>query len=235
MLERLSYANVTATLALLVAVGGGTAIAISLPKDSVGRKQIERNAVRAPEIRKKAVGSGEVKNDKLTGVDINESTLGEVPGAAAAANADALDGLGSSEFLRSNRATLQGPVSLDDPAGGGPTTTTLMTVGPVTFEGICIDDGAAREAQIRATSSGPGGRLSVIRQDAGNHVMITGFQDDLPGAGSPFLATANLPSPSARTAVFTLTQPSTGSYRAGIASAAVNVDGDCTFSLTGLG
>jgi hypothetical protein len=214
----------------VIAVGGGTAIAISLPKDSVGRKQIEKNAVRAPEIRKKAVGSGEVKNDKLTGVDIDESTLGQVPNAAA------LEGLASSEFLRSNRATLQGPVSLDDPAGGDATTSTLMTVGPVTFDAVCSDNGMQREAEIRANSSGAGGRLSVIRQDAGNHVMVEGFQDDLAaGAGTSFLATSNLASPSARAAVFTVTQPSTGSYRAGIASVAVNVDGDCTFSLTGFG
>jgi hypothetical protein len=47
---RLNYANVVATLALFVALGG-TGYAISkLPKDSVKSKQIAANAVKSPEV-----------------------------------------------------------------------------------------------------------------------------------------------------------------------------------------
>ena len=44
--KRWSYANVVATLALFVALAGGTAFAaIQLPKNSVGSKQIKKEAV----------------------------------------------------------------------------------------------------------------------------------------------------------------------------------------------
>lgn len=72
-----TYANVTATLALVVAIGGASYAAVNLPKDSVGTKQIKKNAVK----------SKKVKDDSLTGKDINESALAKVPSAAAADSA----------------------------------------------------------------------------------------------------------------------------------------------------
>lgn len=42
---RLSYANVMATLALFLAMGGGAYAAIQLPKNSVGSKQLKKGAV----------------------------------------------------------------------------------------------------------------------------------------------------------------------------------------------
>lgn len=72
---RLSYANVVATLALVLAVGGGaTAIALSLPKNSVHSKQIAKEAVKSSDIAK----------DAVTGDKVKESTLGKVPSAAFA-------------------------------------------------------------------------------------------------------------------------------------------------------
>jgi hypothetical protein len=76
---RLSYANVVATLALFLALAGGTYAALHLPKNSVHSKQ--------------------VKNDALKGADINEAKLGTVPSANSlgplhgAAGSVALDGL----------------------------------------------------------------------------------------------------------------------------------------------
>lgn len=43
--SRLTYANITATLALFVALGGGAYAAIKLPADSVGTAQLRDNAV----------------------------------------------------------------------------------------------------------------------------------------------------------------------------------------------
>ena len=45
MLSRLSYANVVATLALFVALGGSSYAALKLPRNSVGAKQIRSGAV----------------------------------------------------------------------------------------------------------------------------------------------------------------------------------------------
>src|SRR2546423_5786288 len=45
IVRRLSYANVIATLALFIALGGGAYAVSTLPKDSVGTKQIKDKAV----------------------------------------------------------------------------------------------------------------------------------------------------------------------------------------------
>ncbi|HEY3021432.1 MAG TPA: collagen-like protein, partial [Solirubrobacteraceae bacterium] len=43
--RRLSYANVMATLAVFVALGGSSYAALKLPRNSVGAKQLRKNAV----------------------------------------------------------------------------------------------------------------------------------------------------------------------------------------------
>jgi hypothetical protein len=53
--ERLSYANVTATLALFVALGGTSYAVASLPRNSVGPKQIRKGAVASSELRNRSV------------------------------------------------------------------------------------------------------------------------------------------------------------------------------------
>ncbi|MBJ7358000.1 hypothetical protein [Nocardioides sp.] len=68
------YASITATLALVVALGGTSYAAVNLPKNSVGSKQIAKAAVK----------SSDVKNDGLTGKDIKESSLSTVPSATSA-------------------------------------------------------------------------------------------------------------------------------------------------------
>ncbi len=77
--QRLTYANVVATIALVVAVGGGaTALALTLPKNSVHSKQIAKGAVKTSDIGK----------DAVTGDKVKESSLGKVPSAAHADTAD---------------------------------------------------------------------------------------------------------------------------------------------------
>jgi hypothetical protein len=56
---KLSYANVIATIALFVALGGA-AIAAGLPKNSVGTKQLKRGAVSTADLRRGAVTAGKI-------------------------------------------------------------------------------------------------------------------------------------------------------------------------------
>lgn len=85
------------TLALFIALATGGAYAA---------EQIQRNSIGAPQIKKNAVGTSELKDDKTKGKDIDESSLGQVPSAAIATeavhatNADKLDSLDSTAFLR---------------------------------------------------------------------------------------------------------------------------------------
>ncbi|HVO55388.1 MAG TPA: hypothetical protein VMT37_13335 [Solirubrobacterales bacterium] len=74
LIGKLSYANVVATLALFVALGGASYAAVSLPTNSVGAKQLRKNAVTAAKI----------KNGAVTGAKVKLSSLGTVPKAAEA-------------------------------------------------------------------------------------------------------------------------------------------------------
>jgi hypothetical protein len=60
--QRLSYANVTATLALFIALGGTSYAAINLPRNSVGTKQIRSGAVRSGDIKNRAIRLSDVSS-----------------------------------------------------------------------------------------------------------------------------------------------------------------------------
>jgi hypothetical protein len=71
--RHLGYANVTASVALFIALGGISWAATSLPRDSVGAKQVKKSAIR----------SSEVKNGALTQRDFAPGTLREGPAGPA--------------------------------------------------------------------------------------------------------------------------------------------------------
>ena len=58
--EHISYANVMATLAVFIALGGSAYAVSQLPRNSVGAAQIKRNAVGTSEIRDRSVKLGDL-------------------------------------------------------------------------------------------------------------------------------------------------------------------------------
>jgi hypothetical protein len=97
MRPKLTYANVMATIAVFIALGGASYAAINLPKNSVSAKQIKKNAVTTAKIKKEAVTGAKVKKGTLTGVQVNASTLGTVPSATQAQSANIANALGPQE------------------------------------------------------------------------------------------------------------------------------------------
>jgi hypothetical protein len=85
---RLTYANVTATLALVLALGGTTYAATRITS-----QQIANGTIRGVDVRK----------DSLSGVQINESKLGPINRARSAKTADQLAGLDPSAYEKSSR------------------------------------------------------------------------------------------------------------------------------------
>jgi hypothetical protein len=63
---RLSYANVTASAAMFIALGGTAVAAATLERDSVGSPQIRKDAVRSAEIRDESVNLGDVSTEAQT-------------------------------------------------------------------------------------------------------------------------------------------------------------------------
>ncbi|MCB0874908.1 MAG: hypothetical protein R2718_03630 [Solirubrobacterales bacterium] len=98
MRPRLTYANVVATLALVLALGGGTVYAaIKLGKNDVKSRNIapgavqnsdlDKNAVKGPNIKNGAIESGDLSAKLLEGLDV-DVTGSAKSGAQGGINAD---------------------------------------------------------------------------------------------------------------------------------------------------
>ena len=72
---RLGYANVIASLALFVALGGTGVAAVTLDRDSVGSPQIRSDAVRSPEIANDAVRSPEISSGAVRSSEIRDASI----------------------------------------------------------------------------------------------------------------------------------------------------------------
>jgi hypothetical protein len=79
--ERLTYGNVTATLALFVALGGTSYAVTQLPRNSVGGAQIKPSAVGASELRRGSVASRALRNRSVALRDISASARTALKGA----------------------------------------------------------------------------------------------------------------------------------------------------------
>ncbi len=73
--RHLSYANVTASLALFLALGGGAYAAVSLSKNSVGAKQIKAKAVGKSELRARSVGAAKLAPNAVTSPAVRDGSL----------------------------------------------------------------------------------------------------------------------------------------------------------------
>jgi hypothetical protein len=80
VLNRLSYANVTATLALFIALGGTSYAVATLPRNSVGPAQLRTNSVGSSEIRREAVKSSDIRDRTLRLRDISQKARDSLAG-----------------------------------------------------------------------------------------------------------------------------------------------------------
>jgi hypothetical protein len=78
--SRLTYANVMATIAVFLVLGGGSAVALS-GSNTVFSDDIVNGEVKSPDLDASSVGSGKIIDNSVKGTDIDESTLSTVPSA----------------------------------------------------------------------------------------------------------------------------------------------------------
>ena len=132
--RRPSPALIVAIVALVAALAGS---AIALP----GKNTVKKN-----DIAKNAVVSKAIKNDKVTGADVNEASLGTVPSAASAA---ALAG--------HTRFSVHVPEGEDH---------VVATFGPFTLIGTCtIDDGGTDESLLELETSAANSAMDTNSED----------------------------------------------------------------------
>jgi hypothetical protein len=167
MRSRLTYANVMATVAVFIALGGASYAAFKLPKNSVGTKQLKKNSV----------ATAKIKDGAVTGAKINLSTLGTVPSAASAVNAGNANTVGgqpasafaSSTAIRS--VTIDKNVNVVDSQSDGVTQANVHqseSTAAICFDGLSpapktvvgsLSGGGAFETEIFTLLSPPPGYL----------------------------------------------------------------------------
>ncbi|HET6507397.1 MAG TPA: hypothetical protein VFG42_11470 [Baekduia sp.] len=150
LLNRLSYANVVATIALFVALGGTSYAALKLPKNSVGSAQIKTGAVHTGEIADRTIRLG----------DISLSARGSLRGQTGAQGAQGKPGVDAIKHfavLNSGGVRLRGDATSGGSAGG---------VGNYTVGFAEPISGCAYSATLGTAdgSKAPAGRITVNDQ-----------------------------------------------------------------------
>jgi hypothetical protein len=141
---------IVAVLALFIAAGGSAAAA-----GLINGANLKNHSVAGKKLKNGTITGKQVKNNSLTGKKINESSLGTVPSAALANNANALGGKSASSFQPADRwALVQGTATganvLAQSGGFG-------TVSRVSTGIYLIDTGAsAVRAPLTTTVNFPG-------------------------------------------------------------------------------
>ncbi|HEX3323992.1 MAG TPA: hypothetical protein VHR65_02475 [Solirubrobacterales bacterium] len=77
------------SIAVFLILGGATAFAAK----KIGSNEIKGNSITTGKLKKGAVTTSKIKKDAVTGAKVKESSLGQVPSAALAANAEKLGGV----------------------------------------------------------------------------------------------------------------------------------------------
>jgi hypothetical protein len=183
--SKLTYANVMATIAVFIALGGSGYAALKLPRNSVGTKQLRSHAVTNSKLAPGAVSGSRVKPNGLTGAEINEAALGQVPSAHLAdhaANADTASSAGNAAAVNGVTAS---QLKLSCPAG------TLRYLGECfqTAEHAATDWGSAAMACSRADGRLPNAaELSRITQDTSIVFSGSEWTSDLADADTAITA-----------------------------------------------
>jgi hypothetical protein len=74
--RRLTYANVTATLALVFAIGGGAYAATELGPNTVGTRQLKDSSVTKEKLRKNAVTTEKIANEAISEAKLRVDSVG---------------------------------------------------------------------------------------------------------------------------------------------------------------
>jgi hypothetical protein len=179
---RLSYANVTASLALFIALGGTGYAAVTLPRNSVGSAQLRTNAVGTKEIRRGAVRSSDIRNRTIRLDDLATSTrntLRGTPGPTGPAGKDA--------------ATYRAAINLVGGIAGGNARGGAHQLGSNLYSVEFPADVSActYSATLAAVQNGPvleqppAGRITV-QAGGGNNVLVRTFNTAGDPAEAPF-------------------------------------------------
>jgi hypothetical protein len=171
--SHLTYANVLVTVLAFIVLGGGSAMAAFVVSNN---SQVGPNTIyghNAPAGKNKNVVA-----DSVTGADVKESTLAKVP------NADKLDGLDSTKFVKGNARVTT--IDATGPAGEGPYDTVLFDDRWASVYGRCkgtVNNGSIvvvnpNDSPTDVVSENTSRPADHYRLSAGSDAEITSWSTD---------------------------------------------------------
>jgi hypothetical protein len=169
--QRLTYANVVASIALFVALGGSSYAALTLPRNSVGSNQIRAAAVGTSELRDRSVALTDISKGarrSLRGAAGPQGPAGPA-GPAAARYFAAVTSAGG--FVRGNAASggRAGAVGFYTVAFAGPTSSCAVVASLGSTDATNVPPG-------HVTTSEQGGVIAVRTYDAAGNPADLPFQ-----------------------------------------------------------
>ncbi len=156
--SRLTFANLTALLALFIALGGSSYAAVRLGSEQIANnslrsqdlrnndvrgRDIRKGTVRGTDIRDGDLKGRDVRDNTITGNAVKESTLAAVPSAQ---DAQTLGGKAASAFLGSDKQVRSGLIRLAEGETG-----TIASYGPFTWRAECATDGGTGDPRLIVT------------------------------------------------------------------------------------
>ncbi len=177
--QRLTYANVMATIAVFIALGGTSWAVTQLPRDSVGATQIRSRAVGPSELRSRAVSSRSIRDSTIGVRDLSRQARSTLKGAAGPAGPAGSAAISLHAAVNANGDRVRGNAT-----GGSHSNATGLYV--LTFDrDVAACEAVASLARVAGGSvvDPPAGRVTVRAEGTGLAIQtydVDGTPRDLP-------------------------------------------------------
>ena len=176
----LGYANVMASVAVFLALGGASYAAVSLPRDSVGTRQLREHAVTHSKLGNRSVDTRQLRRrsveaSKLALGAVKQSSLspwirGQLAGRAAQGPPGPRGGTGP-------RGPGAVPVRYSAPAGGTPNALTVLDTDGLSFSASCDESGGTTTLNFAVRSAETATLHETVTVDSGVDPTNSGEAD----------------------------------------------------------
>ena len=178
VIARLSYANVMATLAVFLVLGGGAYAAATLPAHSVGKQQLRKRAVTRPKLAPRSVHTAKLAPDAVAARKLSPGVRARLArvGPAGPAGARGPAGPGAARIAFAAAAT------------AAPQPVTLLDIAGLRIQGRCATAGGTVSLPLSITAAEASQAQETIAIDTGTDpsnggaTQVGNLQFDLPAS-----------------------------------------------------
>jgi len=143
MRRHLTYANVMSSIAVFMVLGGVSYAAATLPRDSVGTKQLRRNSVTHSKMASGSVGHKELRRRSVTRGALSTDIRSQLAKAGATGPRGPAGAAGPGAKR----------IHWSAAASANPTSTTILSIGGVTLGASCAQTGNGTQVSTSVRSS----------------------------------------------------------------------------------